>query len=199
MQHWALVAPLSNQHVWARDHAELRIADTILIRRIVLSTTFLFMEGFGPWEMNLGLWQGQQKMIVPICCRSGDDIVGARICTMTQLVHFCSSFHRCNSTPLVSPNGTVLLTCGRAIDIRMDGWNKGRQKKLVLFGHNCRSGLHMPFRNSDKWYMKIILIRPSGSRDYRLTLNPGKIVPHVVMSCYKLIRTVMGIIRFVTG
>lgn len=50
--------------------------------------------------------------------------------------------------------------------------------------------------------MKIILIHQDceiiGLFCVRLTLNPGKIVPHVVMPCYKLIRTVTVIIRFVT-
>lgn len=137
MQHWAFVAPLSNQHVWARDHADSRYYSYLK------NSLEHHLSVYGRiWSMGdeLGLDRDNKRCF----CWYAADLEMTLLEPASAQGHNLGSSARLSAdvTPLVRPNRTVLLPAvhDSAIDI-----NKGRQK-LVLFGHHCRSGLHMPLR-----------------------------------------------------
>jgi hypothetical protein len=176
-----------------------------------LGITFLFLEGFGPCEMNLA-WQGQTEDA------SADMMQIWRWFGWSQLLHEDTTLP---VSPLFPPRiaGEFLQDyCQPAIDssaneLRSNRLNKDRQKQVLLWykwqdctgpeKENNSRGNKIKC-NSDNWHVKIILIHQkqvilariahqtaassefpvTTTSPFRLSLDLQEIIKHVMMySC----------------
>ena len=121
MQHWAFVAPLSNQHVWARDHADSRYYSYLK------NSLEHHLSVYGRiWSMGdeLGLDRDNK-----ICfCWYAADLEMTLLEPASAQGHNLGSSARLSTdvTPLVRPNRTVLLTCGPRFSYRYKKTSSGR-------------------------------------------------------------------------